>query len=258
MARSSLQTSWLTDSAEGAPLVPPTHQRPSQGQCGGFVDRAVGHGDGVAQAARSGARAARVGGGAGGNSARRCASVGAGPHDRSPRTPELHRPPRTGIAKKKSATSVGSRSAAPAPAAGSVCWRSSLSRRAPRARETAARVVNALPWPCCCDRGVGEADRLARRRRGQRPKLAPPSALAALDQAKSKSAAAAPVQSSGRIRRRRLAREEWRKERLTKAGRRRLVWRFGLPDRSCRPRREALNGVTERREPSAAWRSRQS
>jgi hypothetical protein len=143
MARSSLQTSWLTDSAEGAPLVPPTHQRPSQGQCGGFVDRAVGHGDGVAQAARSGARAARVGGGAGGNSARRCASVGAGPHDRSPRTPELHRPPRTGIAKKKSATSVGSRSAAPAPAAGSVCWRSSLGRRAPRARETAARVVNA-------------------------------------------------------------------------------------------------------------------
>ena len=135
MARSSLQTSWLTDSAEkGAPLVPPTHQRPSQGQCGGFVDRAVGHGDGVAQAARSGARAARVGGGAGGNSARRCASVGAGPHDRSPRTPELHRPPRTGIAKKKSATSVGSRSAAPAPAAGSVCWRSSLGRRAPRAR----------------------------------------------------------------------------------------------------------------------------
>ena len=174
MARSSLQTSWLTDSAEGAPLVPPTHQRPSQGQCGGFVDRAVGHGDGVAQAARSGARAARVGGGAGGNSARRCASVGAGPHDRSPRTPELHRPPRTGIAKKKSATSLGSRSAAPAPAAGSVCWRSSLGRRAPRARETAARVVNALPWPCCCDRGVGEADRLARRRRGQRPKLAPP------------------------------------------------------------------------------------
>ena len=145
MARSSLQTSWLTDSAEGAPLVPPTHQRPSQGQCGGFVDRAVGHGDGVAQAARSGARAARVGGGAGGNSARRCASVGAGPHDRSPRTPELHRPPRTGIAKKKSATSLGSRSAAPAPAAGSVCWRSSLGRRAPRARETAARVVNAVP-----------------------------------------------------------------------------------------------------------------
>ena len=133
MARSSLQTSWLTDSAEGAPLVPPTHQRPSQGQCGGFVDRAVGHGDGVAQAARSGARAARVGGGAGGNSARRCASVGAGPHDRSPRTPELHRPPRTGIAKKKSATSVGSRSAAPAPAAGSVCWRNSR-RRFPRAR----------------------------------------------------------------------------------------------------------------------------
>jgi hypothetical protein len=116
-----------------------------QGQCGGFVDRAVGHGDGVAQAARSGARAARVGGGAGGNSARQCASVGAGPHDRSPRTPELHRPPRTGIAKKKSATSVGSRSAAPAPAAGSVCWRSSLGRRAPRARETAARVVNARP-----------------------------------------------------------------------------------------------------------------
>jgi hypothetical protein len=35
----------LTDSAEGAPLVPPTHQRPSQGQCGGFVDRAVGHDD---------------------------------------------------------------------------------------------------------------------------------------------------------------------------------------------------------------------
>ena len=102
-------------------MVPPTHQRPSQGQCGGFVDRAVGHGDGVAQAARSGARAARVGGGAGGNSARRCASVGAGPHDRSPRTPELHRPPRTGIAKKKSATSLGSRSAAPAPAPAAGC-----------------------------------------------------------------------------------------------------------------------------------------
>jgi len=130
MARSSLQTSWLTDSAEGAPLVPPTHQRPSQGQCGGFVDRAVGHGDGVAQAARSGARAARVGGGAGGNSARRCASVGAGPHDRSPRTPELHRPPRTGIAKKKSATSLGSRSAArfPRHAGIPLSWHRGLAR----------------------------------------------------------------------------------------------------------------------------------
>jgi hypothetical protein len=27
-------------------------------------------------------------------------------------------------------------------------------------------------WRCCCDRGVGEADRLARRRRGQRPRAA--------------------------------------------------------------------------------------
>jgi hypothetical protein len=37
------------------------------------------------------------------------------PHDRSLRTPELHRSSRTGIAKKKSATSVGSRSAAAPP-----------------------------------------------------------------------------------------------------------------------------------------------
>ena len=139
MARSSLQTSWLTDSAEGAPLVPPTHQRPSQGQCGGFVDRAVGHGDGVAQAARSGARAARVGGGAGGNSARRCASVGAGPHDRSPRTPELHVRPEPELQKRnrrpRSAAAARRRRRLPGRSAGGARWVGAPLARGKRRRE---------------------------------------------------------------------------------------------------------------------------
>ena len=40
----------------------------------------------------------------------------------------------------------------------------------PRQLEIWERAHGGDPWPCCCDRGVGEADRLARRCRGQRPK----------------------------------------------------------------------------------------
>ena len=60
------------------------------------------------------------------------------PHDRSLRTPELHRPPRTGLREKKPATSASSRRRRPGGSSGSVC-----SRSAPRARVWVTEVVNA-------------------------------------------------------------------------------------------------------------------
>src|SRR5207253_1386262 len=83
--------------------------------------------------------------------------------DRSPRTPELHRSPRK--RKKKSATSGGSRSAAPAGrsarrpggAARSVGRRSSLARHPPRARvadKRGERGGEREQGRCCVDRGA--------------------------------------------------------------------------------------------------------